>query len=162
VNLHEAARRLCAAAFVGVILSACTRIGDPTLLPLPQDAIDARHVASAAGRVSQTDFTLEAAYPDGSAARHYAQRLSRPWPRCEAPPRWQRLQERGATVHQQAHAWIDRETRRTIQVFLRYATEGERAERPAYPIQHVIVLEHLGVDVDAEVRRLGLACPPVQ
>jgi hypothetical protein len=158
VTLHEASRRLRATALVSVVLCACTRVGEPTPLPLPQDAIDASYVASAAGRLYQTDFTLEVAYPDESAARHYAQQLSRPWLRCEVLPRWQRHQERGVTVHQQAHAWIDREARRTIVVSLRYVTEGERAERPAYPVQHVIVREHIGVDVDAEVRRLKLDC----
>ncbi len=142
-----------------MILCACTRLGDPTLLSLPRDAIDASHTASAAGRVYQTDFTLEAAYPDERAARHYAQQLSRPWLACEKPSGWQRRQERGGTVHQQTHAWTDRVARRSIVVLLRYVTEGERAERPAYPIQHVIVLEHIGVDVDDALRGLSLTCP---
>ena len=148
------------AALLALALAACTRVGAPTLLALPPAAIDARQVASNAGRTYQSDFTLEAAYPDDSAARHYAQQLPRPWLRCEGPGEWQRLEERGTTIHQQAHAWINREARRTIVLVLRYVTEGGRVERPAYPIQHVVVTEHIGVDVDAPVSRLRLACPP--
>jgi hypothetical protein len=165
VSLRQLVRRswgVALGAALGVALDvalvACTRLGDPTLLPLPRDAIDASHVASAAGRTYQTDFTLEAAYPDDRAVLHYAQLLSRPWSRCERQPRWQSHFERDKTVHQQAHAWVNRDARRTIFIHLRYYTEGD-AKQPAHPTQHVIVLEHIGVDVDDQVRQLGLECP---
>jgi hypothetical protein len=146
-----------------VALQACGFREKPTRLDVPEGAIEPRYFRFALGRAHQTSFTLREQYPNNSALEHYAKALPEPWVRCDWVPEWASFLDATVTpirtVHQQLHVWINREARRSLMLSMSYYSPSDCAPEPLNDEQVVIVLEHTGVSVDTEIRRLDLKCP---
>jgi hypothetical protein len=156
--------RALLAIAVGVLALLGCGFGEaPTQLAVPEGAIEPKQVKFAWGRAHQTIFTLRAQYPNDSALAHYAKALPEPWIRCDWVPEWDSFLdgtvEPVRTVHQQMHIWVNREASRSLLLSMRYYSPSDCAPKPLNDEQEVIVLEHMGVDVEEEIRTFNLKCP---
>lgn len=156
-------RAMLAIAVGVLVLTACGFGEAPTQLAAPEGAVELKQVKFAWGRAHQTIFTLRTQYPNDSALEHYAKALPEPWVRCDWVPEWDSFLDATAgpvrTIHQQMHIWVNREARRSVLLSMRYYSPSDCAPKPLNDEQEVIVLEHMGVDVDEEIRTFNLKCP---
>jgi hypothetical protein len=115
------------------------------------------------GRAHETYFNMAVRYPANPALEHYTRSIGTPWARCEFIPRWQRYLDGtvtpNRTVHEQAYAWVNRDSRRMLMVSSRYYSSKDCVADPENDDQHVVVIEYLGQNIDQAVSTLKLRCP---
>jgi hypothetical protein len=83
--------------------------------------------------------------------------------RCDYAPEWDSFLDATVkpirTIHQQMHIWVNRKERRSLLLSMRYYSPSDCAPKPLNDEQEVIVLEHMGVDIEEEIRIFKLKCP---
>jgi len=143
-------------------LSGCNH--EATSLPIPDDASGLRQFPIAAGQVFQTEFTIKAVYPAAPMSTFYGDRMPEPWIPCGLrKPEWSRFMDsvggEPVQVDQQLHYWINRDTNRLMMLTARYLSPRERPTGdPSNDVQHVFVVEQVGIDIYETIESLNLQC----
>lgn len=145
-----------------VALSGCTH--EPTTLPIPENAADLRQFPFGDGRVFQTEFSIKAAYPSDPMTAFYRNRMPEPWIPCGLPNQeWSRFMDatggEPVQVDQQLRHWINRDTNRLLMLSARYLSHRDRPTGdPVDDVQHIILIEQIGRDIDEAIEFLNLQC----
>jgi hypothetical protein len=143
-----------------LFLVGCTH--EPTPLPVPNGATDVERFSILDGQAFQTQFTLQADYPAAPALSFYTGQIASPWVHCDWGPEWSRFGDvQGAasyTVHQQLHMWVNHEAQRTLMLSMRYRSPDKCCEVPDNSLQHIMLVEYFGDDVEETIKRLELRC----
>lgn len=88
--------------------------------------------------------------------------MTSPWVYCEWGPEWSRFGDAqetvSYTVHQQLHMWVNRKAQRTLMLSMRYRSPDKCCKVPDNNLQHIMLVEYIGDDVEEQIKRLDLRC----
>ena len=132
-------------------------------LPLPPGAKEIKHLKPE-GAWLQTNYVIEAKYPDNSVAEFYLSNIKAPWSQCFIGiPEWQSLEDisnsNNRFVYQRLMYWINRKERKLLVVGMFYYSPGHESNHdPDNKTQRVVVAEYPTQDIDQITELMKLKC----
>ncbi len=133
------------------------------MFPLPNGALESRHVALQLGVYEQDSFVLEEAYPSTSALAHY-ERVFAKWVSCPArPSQWESFGDVSGVQprfhHQLMRHWVNPGNNTAVTVALRYTSTGSHVRAaPDSTRQSVTVLRLNTKNAKSSLAQIGAAC----
>jgi len=153
--------RLASLVALGALLSACAQ--EPTAFDIPASAKSVERFPIFGGNAFQTEFTLEATYPQTPALEFYRDHFGTPWLLCEwSGSEWHSFidaqRDIPLVVHQTLYMLVNRKAQREIMLSMRYISEQHRS-LPDSNVQHIVIVENMNSNASETIKRLELRCP---
>ena len=166
--------RLLVCLIVWASGTSCSNHYDPTVLPTPANAKEVQQRYLSGGMAYQTNFILKVKYPSTVALDYYSKSIGKPWYYCVwGSGEWESyLDSTGfdskgrttRTVHHKLHMWVNPKAKRSLALILSYYSDPlpdlKQRITPDNDSQQVILVEYFGLDINDEIERLKLRCPP--
>jgi hypothetical protein len=133
-----------------------------TRYPVPNGAIDPKHVTLSGGASEQDYFAIKLAYPSIAVLDHY-KRVFKGWTECKPRNTWESFGDISVPeprfIHQLMWMWIDSENRKLIVLGIQYWSKGpDYRPEPDNDVQHAYLLEVKPDDARTQAEQMGTKC----